>query len=188
MGKQGNRRTDKSRSHTVFSTTSSLFLLLFSLIVAALSITSVRAGEPSSPVPDVGIDQHLNVQVPLELNFRDELGRIVQLGDYLGTKPIILVFAYYQCPMLCPLVLDGVVKSLRVLSFDAGKQFAVVIVSFAPNETPKLAAAQKQQILQPAAVSGRASCWVICSFFAAARFWGSFWAKATTTTPKFLPP
>jgi protein SCO1/2 len=143
----------------MFSTTSSLFPLLFSLIVAALPITSVRAGEPSSPVPDVGIDQHLNVQVPLELNFRDELGRTVQLGDYLGTKPIILVFAYYQCPMLCPLVLDGVVKSLRVLSFDAGKQFAVVIVSFAPNETPTLAAAKKEQIIQQYARPEAAAGW-----------------------------
>ncbi|HKA53719.1 MAG TPA: SCO family protein [Candidatus Binatia bacterium] len=119
----------------------------------------VSAGEPQPPVPDVGIDQHLDAQVPLELNFRDETGRDVRLGDYLGSKPVILVFAYYQCPMLCPLVLDGVVKSLRVLSFDAGEQFAVVVVSFAAGEAPPLAAAKKEQIVRLYARPGAAAGW-----------------------------
>jgi len=119
----------------------------------------VSAGEPLSPVPDVGIDQHLNAQVPLELNFRDETGRAVRLGDYLGSRPVILVFAYYRCPMLCPLVLDGVVKSLRVLSFDAGEQFAVVVVSFADDEAPALAAAKKEQIVRQYARPGAADGW-----------------------------
>jgi len=128
------------------------------LVLTAFTLP-VSAGEPLSPVPDVGIDQHLNAQVPLELNFRDETGRGVRLGDYLGSKPVILVFAYYRCPMLCPLVLDGVVKSLRVLSFDAGEQFAVVVVSFAADEAPTLAAAKKEQIVRQYARPGAAAGW-----------------------------
>jgi protein SCO1/2 len=128
------------------------------LVLTVLSVP-VYAGEPQSPVPDVGIDQHLNAQVPLALALRDETGSAVQLGDYFGSNPVILVLAYYQCPMLCPLVLDGVVKSLRVLSFDAGKQFAVVVVSFAPGETPALATAKKAQIVQQYARPGTAAGW-----------------------------
>jgi len=120
----------------------------------------VQADQPRpSAVPAVGIDQHLNGQVPLDVTFRDEAGGVVRLGDYLTTRPVILVFAYYQCPMLCPLVLDGVVKSLRVLSFTAGKEFAVVTVSFAPQETPPLAAAKKEQIMRQYARPDTAAGW-----------------------------
>ncbi|HEV8713060.1 MAG TPA: SCO family protein [Candidatus Binatia bacterium] len=136
-----------------------LFALGGCLFVLTVLPVPVSAGEPPSPVPDVGIDQHLNGQVPGNLIFRDETGRSIQLGDYWGTTPVILVFAYYQCPMLCPLVLDGVVKSLRVLSFDAGKEFAVVIVSFAPAETPALAAAKKEQIVRQYARPGTTAGW-----------------------------
>jgi len=136
-----------------------LFALAGCLSLLAVLIVPAYADGPQSSVPDVGIDQHLNAQVPLDLTFRDETGSSVQLGDYLGTKPIILVLAYYQCPMLCPLVLDGVVKSLRVLSFDAGKQFAVVVVSFAASETPALAAAKKAQIVQRYARPGTTAGW-----------------------------
>jgi protein SCO1 len=87
------------------------------------------------------------------------MGRLVQLGDYLTTRPVILVFAYYRCPMLCPLVLDGVVKSLRVLSFEAGKEFTIVAVSFAPNETTALAAAKKEQIIRQYARPDSATGW-----------------------------
>lgn len=94
-------------------------------------------------VNEVGIDQKLDAQVPLDIPFRDETGKTVKFGDYFGSKPVMLVFAYYECPMLCTEVLNGAVKALRPISFDVGKEFDVVIVSINPKETPKLAAEKK---------------------------------------------
>jgi protein SCO1/2 len=86
----------------------------------------------------------LGDQVPLDLTFRDEAGKKVQLGDLLSGKPSILVLAYYRCPMLCTLVLNDLVKGLRGVPFNAGENFQVVVVSFDPREKPPLAAAKKR--------------------------------------------
>jgi protein SCO1/2 len=106
------------------------------------------AGAPASgPLQQVGYDQRLGEQVPLDLAFRDEAGRPVRLGSYFGKKPAILVLAYYECPMLCGMVLSGVTGSLKALSFDAGKEFDVIVVSIDPGETPQLAAEEKRNTL-----------------------------------------
>jgi protein SCO1/2 len=97
---------------------------------------------------NVGINQRLEQQIPLDLSFRDEAGKTVQLGDYIGKKPVILNFVYYRCPMLCPELLIGLESSLKVLKFNVGKEFDVVTVSFDPNDTPQLAAAKKADILK----------------------------------------
>ncbi len=86
----------------------------------------------------MGIDQKLNQQVPLDLEFRDETGKTVRLGDYLGAKPSVLALVYYQCPMLCTMVLNGLLESLKQLKFDVADQFNVVTVSFDPSEKPSL--------------------------------------------------
>ena len=91
----------------------------------------------------VGIDQHLDQQIPLDLRFRDETGKTVQLGDYFTDQPVILILAYYRCPMLCTEVLNGVSGSLKAISFEMGRQYRVVTVSIDPQETPELAAAKK---------------------------------------------
>jgi len=108
---------------------------------------------------DIGIDQRLNEQVPLDLVFRDETGKLVRLGDYFGEKPVILSLVYYECPMLCTLVLNGLLKSLRALSFDVGKEFNVVTVSFHPGEIPTLAAAKKAEYIQHYSRAGAAEGW-----------------------------
>ena len=97
----------------------------------------------------VGIEQHLNAEIPGDLAFRDELGNPVKLGDYFGNgRPVILNLGYYQCPMLCGEVLQGLSGSLKVLSFDVGKDFDVVTVSFDPHETPDMAATKKRDIMR----------------------------------------
>jgi protein SCO1 len=102
---------------------------------------------PSNKLPelltDIGLDQRLDAQVPPDLRFRDEAGREVRLGDYFGTKPVILTLVYYECPMLCTQVLNGLTSALGVLSFSIGQEFDVVTVSFDPKETPELAATKK---------------------------------------------
>ncbi|HET9743896.1 MAG TPA: SCO family protein [Terriglobales bacterium] len=96
----------------------------------------------------VGIDQHLNQQLPLNLQFEDEYGKDVKLGDYFGSKPVILSLVYYRCPMLCTQVLSGIASALNVLTFDAGKEFNVVTVSIDPRETPDIAFKTKQVYMQ----------------------------------------
>ncbi len=107
-----------------------------------------EAGRPSTGLPtalrDVKIEQKLDQQLPLDLVFRDESGQPVKLGQYFGKKPVVLAFVYYDCPMLCTQVLNGMVTSFRVLPFQIGNEFEVVTVSFDPRETNTLAAAKKK--------------------------------------------
>ena len=107
---------------------------------------------PSSQVPNalskVSFEQRLNEQLPLDLPFKDEDGRAVKLGDYFGRKPVLLTFVYYECPMLCTEVLNGLESSLRVLNETVGREFDVVTVSFDPKETPVLAAGKKRAYLE----------------------------------------
>jgi len=92
---------------------------------------------------DVGIDQKLNQQVPLDLPFYDEQGNAVRLGDYFGQRPVILSLVYYECPMLCTTSLNGLEQSLKELKFNLGKDYEVITVSFDPTEKPAVAAAKK---------------------------------------------
>lgn len=108
---------------------------------------------------NVGIDQRLNQQIPLDLTFRDETEKTVRLGDYFGKKPVVLSFVYYRCPMLCSELLIGLESTLKVLKFDVGKQFDVLTVSFDPKDTPDLAAAKKAEIMKRYGRSGAADGW-----------------------------
>ncbi|SPE29915.1 Uncharacterized protein SCO1/SenC/PrrC, involved in biogenesis of respiratory and photosynthetic systems [Acidobacteriia bacterium SbA2] len=91
----------------------------------------------------IGIGQKLNEQVPLELHFRDELGKTVRLGDYFGKKPVILSLVYFDCPMLCTMAENGLLHSLQEVKFTVGHEFDVLTVSFDPHDTVELAAAKK---------------------------------------------
>jgi len=108
---------------------------------------------------NVGIEQHLNEQIPPALMFRNEIGTAVRLGDYFGKKPLILNLVYYQCPMLCGEVLSGLESALRVLKFDVGKEFDVLTISFDPNETPEMARAKKAEFLKRYGRPGAAEGW-----------------------------
>lgn len=124
-----------------------------------------EAGNPSSGLPkalsNVGLEQKLDQQLPLDLVFRDENGEEVTLGKYFGQKPVVLALVYYDCPMLCTQVLNGMVTSFRVLPFQVGKEFDVVTVSFDPRETSALATTKKKvyvnylpEKMRPAAMNG----------------------------------
>ena len=107
----------------------------------------------------VGIEQHLDDQIPADLNFRDETGKSVRLGDYFGKKPMILNLVYYNCPMLCGEVLSGLESALRVLKFDVGKEFDVLTISFDPRETPDMATKKKAEFLKRYGRAGAAGGW-----------------------------
>jgi len=136
----------------------------FAVFMAMLLISTRAFAQPQGPlsVPppgkaateqipmlkDVGIDQHLNTQIPLNLTFSDESGQEVKLGQFFGTRPVVLALVYYECPMLCTYVLNGLTGSLEGIAFKAGKEFDVVVVSFDPGETPAIAAEKKQFFLK----------------------------------------
>jgi len=133
---------------------------LLAVVLGASAYPAV-AGEDQRPaiLRDVAFDQRLGAEVPLDVAFRDETGASVTLRDYLGDKPVLLVPAYYECPMLCTIVLNGVVSALRALPFDVGKEFRVVTFSFNPRETSELAAAKKATYLEDYRRPGAAAGW-----------------------------
>lgn len=120
----------------------SYFFFVAIVALGGALIAEAQNGRPQL-LRDVGIDQKLNEQIPLELVFRDEMARPVQLREYFDAKPVILSLGYYECPMLCTEVLNGLTRSLKEVPLDVGKQFDVVTVSFNPSERPVLAAAKK---------------------------------------------
>ena len=108
---------------------------------------------------NVGIEQHLDAQVPPDLAFVDDEGRAVKLGDYFGKKPLILNLVYYNCTMLCGEALAGLSASMKMVKFDVGKEFDVVTVSFNPRETPAIAAEKKAEYITRYGRPGAAAGW-----------------------------
>ena len=143
---------------------SRLFVLMVSWLLTTIGAAPAWAHHeeqhrPPGVLATVAFEQQLNEQVPLHLALHDEAGNAVQLGDYLGQKPVILTLNYYECPMLCPLVLEGLLHSLRVLSFTIGEQFDIVTVSINPGETAALAAATKARYVRDYGRLGAAAGW-----------------------------
>ena len=154
---------NEKRSKILRIATTVLALCVLALPAWGQGITQGTMSPPANVRPlglkNVGIEQRLNEQIPAALTFRDESGTTVQLGDYFGRKPMILNLVYYQCPMLCGEVLSGLESALRVLKFDAGKEFDVLTISFDPKETPEMAAAKKAEYLKRYGRPGAAAGW-----------------------------
>jgi len=108
---------------------------------------------------EVGIDQKLNEQVPLDLQFKDEQGRTVTLNQYFHSRPVIISLVYYKCPMLCTQVLNGMVQTFKTLTFTAGKEFDVITVSIDPTETSEMAADKKETYVTEYARTGVENGW-----------------------------
>jgi protein SCO1/2 len=135
---------------------------------ALLLATGAAHARPSSIVPDnimpgplkaVHYNQRLGEQVPLDLPFRDDAGRPVKLGDYLGKRPAVLVLAYYRCPMLCDMVMQAAESGLKPLSLDPGKDFEVIVASIDPTDTPERAAMKKRDIVKRYGRPGTEAGW-----------------------------
>jgi len=102
---------------------------------------------PPPPVKDVGLDQKLGESIPLDLVFRDEAGADVRLSQYFGKRPVILSLVYFNCPMLCGMTTDGLVRSVRALRFEPGTDYEILSVSFDPKETPEMASEKKRTVM-----------------------------------------
>lgn len=152
------------------------FPVIFALILGMLAVSTAAYGQQSvggvsdsegtaanvGSLPNllkgVNFNQNLGAQVPLDTRFVDSSGNPVLLSQYFGEKPVVLILAYYKCPLLCPEVLHGADESFKKLSFHIGQQYNVITLSINPKETPALAARTKKTYISiygdPAAASG----------------------------------
>jgi protein SCO1/2 len=125
-------------------------ITIAALLTLAALVPATASGVTKPILPPllqgIGIDQHLNGQLPLNAQFRDEDGTTVPLGTYFGRRPVLLALVYYTCPMLCTQILTGAAAALRPLSLRPGRDFDVVAVSINPSETPADAAAKRDFI------------------------------------------
>jgi protein SCO1/2 len=110
-------------------------------------------------VDQIGIDQHLGDQLPLDLELRDEKGETVKLGQFFHDKPVVVMLVYYRCPMLCTQVLNGFLKSSQAVKYTIGRDYDVVTVSFDPRETAELAAEKKAAYARAYRREGAAEGW-----------------------------
>lgn len=106
-------------------------------------LLNMKGGDRPTPLTRVTIEQRLNSQLPLDASFRDEQGNTVPLGRYFGKRPVVLALVYYQCPMLCTQILNGMVRAAKILTLKPGEDYDVVAISFDARETSKDAAAKK---------------------------------------------
>jgi protein SCO1/2 len=130
--------------------------------------TAAATDEPRAPAPPdrrpaamagAAFDQRIGAALPLDAVFRNEAGETVRLGDYFDGRPVVLMPAYYRCPMLCGVVLDGLARALSALPFEVGSAFAVVTFSFDPEDPPARAAAKKTDLLSTFRRPGAATGW-----------------------------
>lgn len=125
-------------------------------------VQSVGTSNNPSALPQilkgVGFEQRIGSQIPLDATFTDETGKAVPLRAYFGKVPVVLILAYYRCPMLCSQVMSGATTAFKKLGFEIGNQFKVLTVSFDPTDTPEAAANTKQIYMEqygdPKAVAG----------------------------------
>jgi len=119
------------------------------LVGTCAEVEAQLAEQVPAALEEVGITEHLDARLPLDLEFRDENGQPVTLGSFFdGDRPVILTLNYYKCPMLCGLMLNGVVDGLESMEWSPGDEFEIVTVSINPLETPELATAKKQNYLK----------------------------------------
>jgi protein SCO1 len=115
------------------------------LLLIGIGEGNARAQQATAPaiLNQVGIVQNLNMQIPPDLVFRDETGKLVRIGDFFGKMPIVLSLVYFDCPALCTEVLNGELRTMKAISLDLGKDFEALTVSFEPKDTPALANAKR---------------------------------------------
>jgi protein SCO1/2 len=119
---------------------------------AQVSSYGEKSAGPSNDAPavlnGVGIAQHLNYQLPLNLTFTDDEGKQVTLGSYFGKRPAILAVVYYRCPSLCSEELEGLTSALKMIRFRPGRDFSIIVASIDPTEGADLAASKKSYYLK----------------------------------------
>jgi protein SCO1/2 len=125
----------------------------------AQDLLNMRGGDRPLPLKEVTIEQRLGSSLPLDAKFRDENGQTVPLGLYFGKRPVVLALVYYECPMLCTQILNGMVRAAKVLTFTPGQDYDVIAISFDARETPEMARAKKAIYMKDYGHSETAAGW-----------------------------
>lgn len=134
-----------------------------SLVAALVGFAAISSSAQQIAAPailsKVGITQNLNAQIPPDLAFRDETGKTVRIGDFVGQKPILLSLVYFDCPALCTEVLNGELRTMKSISLGLGKDFEAITVSFDTKDTPALAGAKRDVYAGQYGRPGAAAHW-----------------------------
>ncbi len=137
-----------------------ILLVVMLGLVCLLPQSDARAQQTvGGVVSQVGFDQKLGIQLPLDLRFHDDTGRDLRLGELFGRRPVILAPVYFRCPLLCNQLLNGLTRSLKPVSLAAGQDFDVIAFSINPAETPDLAGPKKRAYLEQYDRPGSANGW-----------------------------
>ncbi len=148
------------KKRTRYDRTAAAVTAIAAVALCIASLQPIQAQAVQAPKPDeVRFDQRLDSLVPLDLRFRDETGRRIQLQDLVDDKPVLLALVYYECPMLCTLVLNGMVDAMGEIPFTPGKEYTAITVSFNHEETHVLAAAKKASYLAELGRDGAEKGW-----------------------------
>lgn len=131
-----------------------LALALLAGTGAAQDAPSVQRFDPSQ---QVGIDQRLGERLPLDVALRDQTGRAVTLGELLDGRPVVVALVYYECPMLCSLVLSGLMDAAREIDLRLGDDYDLIVLSIDPGEGPELAAAGRTRHVLNGGIGGNPS-------------------------------
>lgn len=123
------------------------WLALVLLLVAARPLAAETRARPPQ-LEGVGVEQKMGASIPRDARFVDSQGNPVRLGELMGERPVLLNLVYFECPMLCNMAMNGLIRALRASSYDAGEEFRVVTISFDPREGPEMAASAKRTALQ----------------------------------------
>ena len=159
QGSRGNSSIERGASGNPKVHLGLLCLAVLVLTLGILSDAAFAQSQLPEAVRNVGIDQRLNQQLPLDIEFRNEEGRLVTLGEFFHDKPVVLSLVYHECPMLCNEVLEGMLRTFRVLRFDVGKEFEVLTVSFNPREDAAVARSAKESYVRRYKREGSAAGW-----------------------------
>jgi len=152
-GQQANHFVPRLRRQTqaasVLPSLASYFFATFAILLSAATLQAERTEAVPEELQEIGVEEHLDVKLPLELPFVDSNGDKVLLGDFFdGETPIVLTMNYSNCPMLCSLQLNGLFEGLQGVDWDLGKQYRMITVSIDPEETPERAEETKQKYLK----------------------------------------
>jgi protein SCO1/2 len=134
-------------------------VLAMVLVANAARADIAPAERPDDLIARVDVVQKLGTELPLDTRLSDEQGNEVALRSFFGTRPVVLALVYYECPMLCTLVLNGLLRAVKTLDFSAGKEFDVVVLSFDPRETAELARAKKAHYVEAYGRPGTEQGW-----------------------------
>lgn len=126
----------------------SLAVGMATLLFAPAATAQVLMNELPKEAKDLEVTPHLGDKLPMHVEFKNSKGESVKLGDYFKDgKPVIIVMAYYRCPVMCPVTIDKMAKAMDELDYVVGDKYKALVFSFDPTEVPLSAENKKYRYI-----------------------------------------